>query len=82
MPLKVCNDTKSKVFCNIFILQFRINVISLQSVIRMCFDSFHAIWIVFLNIQRSDELFLKRFGTHEELKNREMFNANKLTQKI
>lgn len=26
--------------------------------------------------------FLKRFGTHEELKNREMFNANKLTQKI
>ena len=68
MPLKVCNDTKSKVFCNIFILQFRINVISLQSVIRMCFDSFHAIWIVFLNIQRSDELFKRDSERMKSLK--------------
>jgi hypothetical protein len=38
----VRNDTKSNVFCNIFILQFHLNVLSLQSVIRVFSDYFHA----------------------------------------
>lgn len=56
------NDTKSNVFCNIFILQFHLNVLSLQSVIRMFSDYFHANLAYYQKVQRSDLLLKKRFG--------------------
>jgi hypothetical protein len=61
----VRNDTKSNVFCNIFILQFHLNVLSLQSVIRMFSDYFHANLAYYQKVQRSDLLLKKRFGVHE-----------------